>query len=1017
MDDLSLISDISLSSLTAKHAYILKDVDGQMECLNKKAKDINEINWVSFSDLEKNCSLDGFPYSATRALMSRRYQYFEKKKTGEQYCRNSTRYIANTIMANMAEFEYARVMTHCGTVGFGKVMNTPCGKWKYCDRCADIKRKFFYLRYGDVYGLTTDPCFFITITVDLEDKVVFNEQNQLKVIDSWNKMNLYVDTMYKKKLIKGAIIVEEAAFDSYYPNPVINPHLHVLCVGTDALHTHRFDGMKIHVKTINNHEHWVNELNYMHKCINFFSPYARDWTQENAKTINRNFRDMLNLHKYVVKNRNQSRAIGCFHGKSTNSLVKTTKEVRAAFKEKPKKITRQKAKKKIQYNNMFEQFSSGAKNQLKQYREKLAVIEADPSAVDQKKDNTPWWKNPYILGGGALALGAGAYGAGKLYNGGNNIVNDTLGKGVDNYIVNPIKGLFNKPADTKIKTLPFSGPTESPKTLPFSGSVGQPKNLPYTETNGAIKPNPQQLAPNPETQRPTPQQVQDLKTWLKGESLPSPKIPVKMQSTINAGKTIPTLIDNPEYRAATEKLPSKDLLSPLAGMSPLRPELQKALGQNTTPFEKYYDSVQGPALTRLNKRLDEAGLLKQIVNRQNERKTQNYTDSIFGKYFDDSQEIRNQQTRAQQAWNGGDRELSELPEYANKTPTEIEKAMLATQEQRNNFDKVPFSLLSSVKDPEDKARNIFWPIYRNNVTDYRNMIDFYIKNTGSAVPTQYESIMDKASVPAFAYDMANVASMIPGVKGGITTVGNKTLGAAATSLIGKANPALFPISTGIMNAPLGYRFGQDIANDPTSSYYKLMSSMGVSPENMKYVGSAGLASGSALLTTQAARTALKGLVARSLAAGASAGGSTLGLGPLLSGSATVTATLAAPIADNIVQSSTKSLLNHVQSGDQLSNFHNNLLKAKEYASTSNDGSALRGLLNSEYFKTLDTSSQEGIKRLYDSLGEHGGNLVMSAKRKNLSELITSKLTDLLKFNKFKPKEPIAVPSIDERLLY
>jgi hypothetical protein len=994
MDDLSLISDISLSSLTAKHAYILKDVDGQMECLNKKAKDINEINWVSFSDLEKNCSLDGFPYSATRALMSRRYQYFEKKKTGEQYCRNSTRYIANTIMANMAEFEYARVMTHCGTVGFGKVMNTPCGKWKYCDRCADIKRKFFYLRYGDVYGLTTDPCFFITITVDLEDKVVFNEQNQLKVIDSWNKMNLYVDTMYKKKLIKGAIIVEEAAFDSYYPNPVINPHLHVLCVGTDALHTHRFDGMKIHVKTINNHEHWVNELNYMHKCINFFSPYARDWTAENAKTINRNFRDMLNLHKYVVKNRNQSRAIGCFHGKSANSLVKTTKEVRAAFKEKPKKITRQKAKKKIQYNNMFEQFSSGAKNQLKQYREKLAVIEADPSAVDQKKDDTPWWKNPYVLGGGALALGAGAYGAGKLYNGGNNIINDTLGKGVDNYIVNPIKGLFNKPTQQKPVALPVPATSTNPKT----------------ET----------LAPNPETQRPTPQQVQDLRTWLKGESLPSPKIPVKMQSTINAGKTIPTLVDNPEYRAATEKLPSKDVLSPLAGMSPLRPELQKALGQNTTPFEKYYDSAKGPALTRLNKRLGEAGLLEQIANRQAERKTQNYTDSIFGKYFDDSQSLRNQQTRAQQAWNGDDRELSELPEYVNKTPAEIEKAMLATQEQRNNFDKVPFSLLSSVKGPQTEAGNAFWPIYKGNVTDPGNIISSYIKNTGSATPNQYQSVVNKASVPAFAYDMANMASMIPTVKGGITAVGNKTLGSAATSLIGKANPALFPISAGIMNAPSGYRLGQDIANDPTSSYHKLMSSMGVSPENMKYVGSgatAGLAAGGTLLTTQASRTALKGLIARSLASGATAGGSTLQLSPAVAIPAALTTTLASPIADTITQRATAGALNHVQSGDQLSNFHNNLLKAKEYASASNDGSALRGLLNSEYFKTLDTSSQEGIKRLYDSLGTQGGNFVMSAKHKNLSELITSKLTDLLKFNKFKPKEPMAVPSIDERLLY
>ena len=991
MDDLSLISDYSITSLTAHHAYLYKDVQGQMECLNKKGKDIYDFNWVSFNDLEKNCSLEDFPYSATRALMSRRYQYFEKKKTGELFCRNSSRYIGNTIMANLAEFEYARVMTHCGTIGFGKTMNTPCGKWKYCDRCADIKRKFFYLRYSDIYGLTTEPCFFITITVDVEDKVIFTEQNQLKVLDAWNKMNLYVDLMYKKKLIKGAIIVEEAAFDSYYPNPVINPHLHVLCVGTDALHTHRFEGMKIHVKTINNHEHWVNELNYMHKCINFFSPYARDWTVENARTINRNFRDMLNLHKHVVKNRNQSRAIGNFHGKSSNSLVKTTKEIREAFKEKPKKIARQKAKKKIQYNNMFEQFASGARNQLKQYKEKLAVIEADPLAAEPKKEETPWWKNPYILGGGALALGAGAYGAGKLYNGGNNVINSTLGKGVDNYIVNPIKNVFSKPAPKA------STPVQSAPAVPT--------------------PKPQTTAPaaNPETQQLTPQQTQDLQNWIKGQALPSPVIRTQMQSTVNAGKTIPTLMPNPEYRAATEKLPGKESLSPLAGVSPLRPELQKMIGQNTTPFEKYYDTAKGSALERLNKRLGEAGLLQDITKRKAERDAQGFSDKVFKTHFDNSQVIRDLQTRSQMAWNGDERVMRELPEFEGKTPAEVEKIMTDWQKHRQAFDSIPLEKLRELsKGNLPTENNNGHPLWSaaNLINNNASRIKGLTAQQGTAPTDLYRKGISAASVPAFAYDMTNLAAIAPPVRNGLAAAGTKLIGQNASNLVGKANPALFPISAAVMNAPAGYNIGQDIANDPTSSYHKLMTAMGIKPENMKYVGSgatAGMAGLGTLATSQASKSALKGLITRSLATGAATGAGTMELSPAVAIPAALTATLAAPIADTVTQRSVGNAVNHTQLGDQLSNFHNNLLRAREFAANNNDGSALRGLLNSDYFKSLDTSSQDGIKRIYDSLGTSGGNLVMAAKHKSMPELVTSKLIELLKFNKFKPAEPTITP--------
>lgn len=981
MDDLSLISDYSIASLNARHAYLYEDAQGEMECLNKKGKDIYDFNWISFTDLEKNCSLDGFPYSATRALMSRRYQYFEKKPNGELICRNSSRYIGNTIMANMAEFEYARVMTHCGTIGFGKVINTPCGKWKYCDRCADIKRKFFYLRYGDVYGLTIDPCFFITITVDVEDKVVFTEQNQLKVIDTWNKMNLYVDMMYKKKLIKGAIIVEEAAFDSYYPKPVINPHLHILCVGTDALHTHRFDGMKIHVKTINNHEHWINELNYIHKTINFFSPYARDWTKDNAKVVNRNFRDMLNLHKHVVKNRNQSRAIGSFHGKSANSLVKTTKEMkealretRAASKEKPKKIARQKGNKKIQYINMFEQFASGARNQLKQCKEKLAVLEADPNLTVKKKEDTPWWKNPYILGGGALALGAGTYAAGKYYNGGDNIINNTLGKGVDNYVVNPIKNFFSKPEQ---------------KALP------------------APAPKPTTSVQETEASKPTPAQEQSLRDFLTGGT----KKPV-MQSVLGPSPAPKTFYD--EAGAFSSKLPTSDELRPLSGVSPLRPELQKALGQNITPFEKYYDGTSGNARTILDARLKDQGILTTIADRAAERKNQNFSDSLFGKHFDSSQVLRNLQTRSQQAWNGNFRELEALPEFNGKTHAEIEKIMTGWQAQRAAFDRIKLDDIAALNPANINSSPLL------NFTDRLRQNEGRLAgltNAVGSVPTdKFQKAVDSVSYPAFTYDMANMANMVPAVNRGLVAAGSKLLGPEIAGTVGRANPALFPISAAIMNAPAGYRLGQDIANDPTSSYHKLMSSIGISPENMRYAGSAGtagLAGGGTLLASQATRSALKGLLTRSLAAGATAGGSTIELSPVVAIPAALTTTLAAPVADTLTQRAVAQGISHVQNGDQLTNLYNNLISAKNYATANNDGSALRGLLSSEAFKDQDMSSPEGIKRVYDALGERGGNLLLAAKNKGLKEMLSSNLADLFKFNKYRPVEPkqFTVPNI------
>lgn len=452
----TLISDLSLDELTARYAFIQKEASGEMQYLNKKADNPLEMNWVSFYDLEKNVDhMDWEQESSIRALMSNKCLYRITQKDGKKEVKIPTDYIANTIMAQMAKFEYARVMTHCGTKGNGKLIHTPCSKWKYCERCANTKRQFTFVRYNHVYSTTIDPCYFITLT--LENKVEFVDGKREQVIRDWDRMNNYINTMVSHGLIKGAYIVEEASFDSYYPVPIINPHIHLVCVGKDGLKSHKFEDIKIDVVEIQNDAHWVTKVNYCHKAINFFKNYAKEWAPENAEVINRNFRDMLENHKELCKNRNQSRAVGILHAKNKGSIVKSAREIRDTYSkaniEKKKKRAGQNKEKKIKYNDMFEEFSQGAQTHLK---EKLAVVQA--------AEKKPWYKNPWILAGGGLALGAGTYGAGKLYNNGNNIINDTFGKGVDNYIVNPIKGLFDKPQVPPVKQeplQPFRTPAQS----------------------------------------------------------------------------------------------------------------------------------------------------------------------------------------------------------------------------------------------------------------------------------------------------------------------------------------------------------------------------------------------------------------------------------------------------------------------------------------------------------------------------------------------------------------------------
>lgn len=908
----SLITDTSLRSLTEKYAYFQKEVEGKMEYLNEKTDNLLDINWISFYDLEKNAdNMDWEQQSSIRALMSNKCLYrgdAEGDSSDRKPIPVPTKYIGNTIMAHMAKFEYARVMTHCGTRGNGKVFHTPCSKWKYCERCANAKRQFFFIRYAHIYAVTENPCYFITIT--MEDKVKFVEGNYTQVIEHWNKMNTYVDSMYDKKVLQGAIIVEEAAFDSYFPHPVINPHLHIMCVGKPGLESHKFEGMKVDVKLINNQDHWVNELNYCHKAINFFTPYAFEWTPENAETINRNFRDMLENHKEVCKNRNQSRAIGIFHAKNKKAIVKTTKETKEDYakmkKEKANKTTGQKKPKKIKYKGMFEEFSNGVKALVKQ---KIASnIEAPPIA-QKKEEPTPWYKNPLILAGGGLALGAGAYGAGKLYNEGDNILNQTFGKGVDDYLVNPIKGLFGGNEAPKQPTLPVADATTPTTQAPAPVAQPAPKSdNPFMERGNSVLSAPSKPATN----------LYDMAASL------GPKAPV------------------------VGGVPS------LAGIAPLRPDLH-ASGLSLAP-----SADENKLISALSKSYD--------------AKT-NMADTLA------SGRAALTSDRAQQM----------MPGYANKTPDEISETVGGWENAKTKLDKI--LSYDSVK------QNLNAGGIGHNPADALN----YNKNQSpNSLSAPFRDTVNNALLPSAAYELTNAAGKYTHPIA--SAVSGKMLGKTLTSALGKANPFLAPVVSAIPDVDTGYRLTGDAASDPNSLAYKALEGMGVSEENMKAVGGGlyGAANGGlTAMSNPLSRGAISRLITSALARGAATGTATSSMSPAVSIPAFLTTVAASPAADMYTNANTAGMINQLRGGDRASTIYQQLVDAKTRMDNG-EAYAMKGLMNSEAFKGLDTSDPATVTQLYNSLGQRGGNLMMTAKNEGIMGLIGKKLTDIMNNGKYNP---------------
>lgn len=444
----SLTTDRTIAQLFERYHFLWKAYfpkDGPIEGFDSsvhvesagRQKQLLDINWLSFSDLEENRDhLSVEQYENIKAIFCKA-RHLENHKL---HIVNSVSYVGAAMLSVLSDFEYGSTICRCGCSSLDSDANLPCSKWKYCERCANHRRRYMWSKYASSCE-TKHNKYLITITKT--EKVKFVEGNYETIIHDWNDMNNYADSLIKEGGLVGGIRAEEVAFDTYYPHTIANPHIHILCHGKFKLQSHEYNGMKIDVKRIKDDLHWVNSLNYLNKSIDFVTPYTTSWTKENANIVNRNLRETMGAHKYVINNRNQVRAFGSFHGKSKACENADIKIVR-----RNKKSTLQKTPEKIEYSEpMFEDFKAGVESRIttKLPDAVLKVAYVGLTTPPAQKPKSPWYKNPLVLGGGALAGAAGLYAGGKMYNGGDNAVNNTFGAGIDKYVVDPIKGLFNKP--------------------------------------------------------------------------------------------------------------------------------------------------------------------------------------------------------------------------------------------------------------------------------------------------------------------------------------------------------------------------------------------------------------------------------------------------------------------------------------------------------------------------------------------------------------------------------------------
>lgn len=377
--------------------------------LDEQTDNWNKLNWLSINDLGKNTHLMDWKQLGS-------YNAIFNYHNHQAY--NQPQYVTNTVLAIACGLPHATAMCFCGTRGRGDISrkSTCCKHRKYCDRCANAIRVRNFKKFHHVYNTTEENCYLLTLTVEEKFKMV---EGQYELIQqTWNKLREYATALFRTRALSGGILTEEMSIDGLDPDPLVNPHVHVLCTSPHEIESHEFEGIKIHVNPIKSETHWLNSLGYMIKVMDFSKTYIETWTPENAETVNRNLREIVVGHSTLFSGRLQSGYFGTFHGRNKFCVAMDEEE----------------------YNKLYGKTKPKKKKACKERKKKIKCNQTMPEPITQQPAPTPEEKKPQsswlktlapvgLLGG--LATGAYLYG-----RGGNNFLSG-FSNAVDTNVIDP----------------------------------------------------------------------------------------------------------------------------------------------------------------------------------------------------------------------------------------------------------------------------------------------------------------------------------------------------------------------------------------------------------------------------------------------------------------------------------------------------------------------------------------------------------------------------------------------------
>lgn len=399
---------------------------------DKATTDLYNLNWLSLEDLESHEELlDGVQAKYLEAILNPGLHRRVSRSIGLPKIN-----VLEGILGAVGNLKNYSKVIKCCTTGSPGSKPFKCDCRKYCDWCAGKKRakhkNMYYNSWNTKAGINY---FFLTIYIPDHLKTTSADT----IIARWTRLNSYVETLRKKKLINGGLITEELNLNHLYPEVEVNPHIHILATSEHELESFNHEEIRVHVKPIENKKHWGKALAYLTKAYSFSETYINEWTRENAKVVNKNFVEISQTFRVMLCGRAQAKSFGLMHPNNPDNLIDTDKmEYLAQERKKACKLNRKKIK---CTQPMYTDFERGVKAALKTEELpkatsillKTAYNTYGEQGLAQAPEESHWLRN--LLGVGAA--GVGAYMYGRHGNGGNNFLSG-FSNGVDNNIVAPL---------------------------------------------------------------------------------------------------------------------------------------------------------------------------------------------------------------------------------------------------------------------------------------------------------------------------------------------------------------------------------------------------------------------------------------------------------------------------------------------------------------------------------------------------------------------------------------------------